>query len=209
MTAAELGRALREENLTGARRMVAETKTQGQYDDALSLLAQHAPTSPAITELLIETLDASGVVHRFAAAALLDKTAVDDVAQDSLISIAESISSYDGRSKVTTWLHSIVRRRVVDHLRRAREVTELTEGLGPADRMSSAIATRTAVRQALAELPEIYRIPVTLRDINQAPYAEIAEQLGLPVGTVKSQVSRGRAMVAARLSGPDGQGTGD
>ncbi|WP_162320449.1 RNA polymerase sigma factor [Nesterenkonia haasae] len=208
MTAAELGRALQNGDLTGARRMLDVTRADGQYDDALELLAQHAPHSPAVTELLIEALDASGVVHRFAGAALLDKAAVDDVAQDSLISVAESISSYDGRSKVTTWLHSIVRRRVVDHLRRAREVTELTEDLGPAERMSSAIATRTAVRQALAELPEVYRIPVTLRDINQAPYTEIAEQLGRPVGTVKSQVSRGRAMVAARLGEQDGRDTG-
>lgn len=207
MTAAELSRALESRDLKGARLLVDEIVASDEHDAALALLAQHASASPDITELLIETLDASGVVQRFAGAALLDKGAVDDVAQDSLISIAESIGSYEGRGKVTTWLHSIVRRRVVDYLRRAREVTELTDDAGPADRMSSAIATRTVVHQALAALPEVYRIPVTLRDIDQAAYNEIAEQLGRPVGTVKSQVSRGRAMVAARLTGEDRQET--
>ncbi len=79
-------------------------------------------------------------MRRFAAGALLDQTAVDDVSQDALISVADSVDSYDGRSKVTTWVHSIVRRRVVDHLRRQRSTVPLEEqDISPAARMSSII----------------------------------------------------------------------
>lgn len=203
----QLEHALSEGSIAAARRAAAHLSQSGEGDAALSALARHAPQSAPALELLIETLDASGVVRRFAGDALLDKSAVDDVSQDSLISIAESIGSYNGGGKVTTWVHSIVRRRVVDHLRRQRETAPLPDDqAAPAARMSSMIATRTTVQEALAALPELYRAPVTLRDIDGRPYAEVAETLGRSLGTVKSQVSRGRAMVAARLRESDGTG---
>lgn len=197
---ADLEQALSTGNAAAARRAAGQLSESGDHDDALAVLAQYAPQSSAALELLIEALDASGVVRRFAGDALLDKSAVDDVSQDALISIAESMGSYDGRGKVTTWVHSIVRRRVVDHLRRQRDSAPLPDDqVAPAARMSSMIATRATVQDALAELPELYRVPVTLRDIEGRSYAEVAETLGRSVGTVKSQISRGRAMVAARL----------
>ncbi|WP_022872014.1 RNA polymerase sigma factor [Nesterenkonia alba] len=194
-----LHQALRAGDQRQARRLTQQTVESGEYDDALRLLAQSAPEQPWAAELLIEALDASGVVRRFARAALVDQAAVDDVAQDALISVASSISSYDGRGKVTTWVHSIVRRRVVDHLRRQRSTAPLSEDVGEAVRMSSMIATRATVQEALASLPELYREPVVLRDMEGRSYAEIAERLGRAQGTVKAQISRGRAMVAAHL----------
>ncbi|WP_191089723.1 RNA polymerase sigma factor [Nesterenkonia ebinurensis] len=202
----DLEHALRTGSTIAARRAAAQLVEASEHDAALALIAQYAPGSPEVAELLLEILDSTGVVHRFAGALLLDKTAVDDVAQDSLISVAESIDSYSGTGKVTTWVHSIVKRRAVDHLRRQRETAELNEQNGPAARMSSMIATRTTVQDALAALPEKYRIPVTMRDIDSLPYAEIAQRLDLSVGTVKAQISRGRAMVAARLQNADATG---
>ncbi|MEE6288145.1 RNA polymerase sigma factor [Georgenia sp. MJ173] len=148
------------------------------------------------------------MVRRFARAALLDEAAVDDVAQDALISVAASIGSFRGSSKITTWVHRIVRHRVVDHLRRQRATSPLPpDDLGPAERMSSMIATRATVRAALASLPELYRDPVTMRDLGGLTYDEIAQRLDRSIGTVKSQVSRGRALVAATLRG-SGSGLG-
>lgn len=101
-------------------------------------------------------------------------------------------------------MHRIARNRVVDHLRRQRATSPLPpEDLGPAERMSSIIATRATVRDVLAALPEPYREPVVLRDVEGLSYAEVGERLGRGVGTVKSQVSRGRALVAASLRGTD------
>ena len=96
-------------------------------------------------------------------------------------------------------MHSIVRRRVADHLRRQRETVELQEADRPSARMSSLIADRVTVHQLLEQLPDLYRIPVVLRDLEQLPYREIAERLDRSEGTVKSQISRGRAMLAGRL----------
>jgi len=189
-------------DFSSARQITSElaTATSGPLDDVLAFIAEYARSEPQAVELLVELLDASGTVRRFAGAALLDHAAVDDVSQDALISIADSIDTYNGKSKVTTWVHSIVRRRVVDHLRRQRATVPLDDGdISPAARMSSIIATRTTVRDALKALPEIYRAPVVLRDIDGHSYAEIADLLQRAQGTIKAQIARGRAMVAARL----------
>lgn len=177
------------------------TRGSGGLEDVLDLLgARAAAGSPLATELLVELLDESGVVRRFVRGALLDESAVDDVCQDTLISVATSIHSFTGASKVTTWVHRIVRNRVVDHLRRQRATTVLPDDdVAPGARMSSLIATRATVRDALDALPALYREPVTLRDIEGLPYSAVADRLGRSVGTVKSQVSRGRALVAALL----------
>jgi RNA polymerase sigma-70 factor (ECF subfamily) len=55
------------------------------------------------------------------------------------------------------------------------------------------------LQRALAELPEEFRIPVVLRDVADLDYAEIAELLDLPPGTVRSRISRGRAKLALTL----------
>ena len=62
---------------------------------------------------------------------------------------------------------------------------------------------RGVLQQALDQLPDEFRLPVVLRDVADLDYAEIAEQLGLPPGTVRSRIARGRAKLAALLDGTD------
>lgn len=196
----DLSRALAAADPTAARRALRATPTEPD-DGLLDVLARHAAGGSALAvELLVERLDEDGVVERFVRSLLLDESAVDDVCQDVLISVAGSIRSFAGDARVTTWVHQIVRRRVVDHLRRQRATEPLPDDrVAPGRRLSTLIATRETVRAALAELPELYREPVTRRDVEGLSYAEIAEQLDRPVGTIKAQVARGRALVAAGL----------
>lgn len=196
----ELGSALGDGEGTRARELLRGMPS-AQSDDALQLLAERAGDGSGLaTELLVERLDESGVIRRFVRGALLDEAAVDDVCQDALISVAGSIGSFRGGSKVTTWVHTIVRHRVVDHLRRQRVTAPLPDDeASPTQRMSSLLATRATVQAALAELPALYREPVTLRDVEGLSYAEVADRLERNVGTVKAQISRGRALVAATL----------
>ena len=199
----DLGDALEAEDATRARALAASADGT---DEVLALLADRASAGSTLAlEVLLETLDDSGVVRRFVRAALLDRDAVDDVSQEALISVAASVGSFRGESSVTTWVHSIVRRRVVDHLRRRRADAPLPEDTGPlAHRMSSMIATRETVATTLAALPDLYREPVVLRDVEGLTYTEVADRLGRNLGTVKAQIARGRAMVAATLR--DGEG---
>lgn len=198
--------ALDAEDLSAARMTVRDTPAD-ELDEVLRVLATRVggeSESAAAVELLVAAIDDSGMVRRFVRAAILDDAAIDDVCQDSLISIAGSLHTFQGDSKVSTWVHSIVRRRVVDHLRRQRATVPLAQGdQGAAQRMSSMIATRASVQEALAALPKLYREPVTMRDLQGMPYAEVAQHLNRNVGTVKAQISRGRAMVAASLRRDD------
>ena len=59
------------------------------------------------------------------------------------------------------------------------------------------------VRDAVAALPDLYRAPVVLRDLDGLTYEEIAQRLGRTLGAVKVQISRGRALVAATLRVPE------
>ena len=148
------------------------------------------------------------MARRMVRAALLEESAVDDVTQDVLISAAAGISRFRGEAKVTTWLHTIVRHRVVDHLRRQRATLPLpADDLGPGARMSSLLATRATVQAVLAGRPELYRAPGTRRDVDGLPDQESAGGVGRGEGTGKAQIFRGRALVAAALRGqPDSDG---
>jgi RNA polymerase sigma-70 factor, ECF subfamily len=184
---------------SAARRALGDVDRADDRDAALDLLARHAAGgSPLATELLIETVDRWQVARSAVRAVLLDEAAVDDVTQDTLITVAQAIRSFRGDAKFTTWLHRLARNRVVDYLRRARSTEPLGdhEPGGAAAHMSSLIASQHAVRQLLAELPETYRAAVVLRDVEHLPYAEVASRLGHNLNTVKSHVARGRALLA-------------
>jgi RNA polymerase sigma-70 factor (ECF subfamily) len=77
--------------------------------------------------------------------------------------------------------------------------------IGGADPGEVAVADerRGVLQQALDQLPDEFRLPVVLRDVADLDYAEIAEQLGLPPGTVRSRIARGRAKLATLLAGTD------
>lgn len=183
-----------------ARQLLADAGPDGR--EALwSVLASAASGgSTSGRELLLEQLSASGVVHRFVASRLLDEASVDDVVQETLISVANSVDSFRGGAAVTTWVASIAHRRVVDHLRRRREAVQLPADVAsPGARLSSQVATREALDGALRALPPPYREVVVLREVRGLSYAEIADHLERPLGTVKAQVARGRALAAHAL----------
>jgi RNA polymerase sigma-70 factor (ECF subfamily) len=181
-----------------ARQLIAGC---GDAERALEQLAPLAAAgSPLAVELLVETLDGSGLVRRFVSGVLVDEDAVDEVTQDTLISVTRSIGTFGGASKFTTWLHRVAHNRAVDHLRRQRAAVPLDpDTQGPAERISSLIATRQSIRQMLERLPEQYRRAVTMRDVEGLSYEEISTGVGLNVNTLKSHVARGRALMAAMI----------
>lgn len=178
--------------------MAANPIADDRYD-AVALRAREGDTA-ALDELLV-LIDAEGLAGVAVRRVLLNQQAVADVCQDVLVVVAESIGKWDGRGRFTTWLWSVARNKAVDHLRRTRPTSELPDVIvSDQDRISSLIATRVSVNDAVEALPDRYRDPVVLRDVEQRDYAEIAELLDLPPATVRTRVSRGRAMVAARYA---------
>jgi len=184
-----------------ARRIVGDLVAAARGEAVVERLAALAAAGSALAvELLVEVVDELGLARRVVRRFLLDEAAVDDVTQDTLITAAASIGSFRGDAKFTTWLYQVARNRAVDHLRRQRATVPLGDhDLSAAMRMSSLIASREAVRQLLERLPDGYREAVRLRDVERLSYADAAQRLGRNVNTVKSQVARGRALLAAML----------
>jgi len=189
-----------------ARRALAGVPSGAAREEALEALAERAGRGCGLSvELLVELVDDLGLHRRAVRRFLVDESAVDDVAQDTLVAVATSVGSFRGDAKFTTWLHQLARNRAVDHLRRQRATEPLADGdVGDAARISSVIASREAARALAARLPQAYRQAVWLRDVERLPYREAAQRLGRNVNTVKSQVARGRALLARMLDAEDG-----
>jgi RNA polymerase sigma-70 factor (ECF subfamily) len=132
-----------------------------------------------------------------------------DATQEALIAIARGIGRFDGRAAFSTWAYRVATNACLDELRRRkrRPAPGRTEDLGQGEGGAvTAIAIdvlpeRLAIDEALAALPPEFRAPVVLRDLCDLDYAEIADALGIPPGTVRSRIARGRAQLARHLGG--------
>ena len=133
-----------------------------------------------------------------------------DASQEALIAVTRGLHRYDGRSLFTTWLYRVATNAALDELRRRKrrpEPAELVEdrpargGAGSAP-VESAVVARLDVDAALAGLSPEFRAAVVLRDLCDLDYAEIAEVLDVPIGTVRSRIARGRAAIADQLREP-------
>lgn len=136
---------------------------------------------------------------------LHDTSDADDAAQNALISIVRSIDSFDGRSSFSTWAYRIATNAALDEVRRrTRRPRGLTDDLPePIDERSSgrlaAVDERSSIEAALSHLPIDFRVAVVLRDVLDLDYETIAEIVGVPIGTVRSRIARGRAGLVDRL----------
>jgi RNA polymerase sigma-70 factor (ECF subfamily) len=125
-----------------------------------------------------------------------------DATQEAMIAVTRGIGRFDGRAQFTTWLYRVATNAALDEVRRRqrrpRPVEQLPEPGGVGD-PAGAVADRLLVDAALAGLPAEFRAAVALRDLAGLDYADIAEVLGIPPGTVRSRIARGRAALADRL----------
>jgi RNA polymerase sigma-70 factor, ECF subfamily len=186
-----------------ARRVAADVpEDRPTRDPGLDLLAHRAAAGSLLAaDLLATVVDQQGLARAGVRRVLVDEADVDDVTQDTLVSMNGSIGSFTGEASFVTWLFTIAKRRAVDHLRRRRATVPLTpDDVGDAFRVSSLIATRATVRALVEGLPDHYRRALELRDIERLSYDEAASRLGLNVNTVKSHVARGRAVLAHLLA---------
>jgi RNA polymerase sigma-70 factor (ECF subfamily) len=137
-----------------------------------------------------------------------------------MIRIVRALDRFDGRAAFGTWAYRIATNAALDELRKRGRRPQLhlvddhADDHGgaarrdePADELAhrhiESVADRLSIDAALADLPEDFRVPVVLRDVSDLDYAEIAEQLGVPIGTVKSRIARGRRMLIERLGNHD------
>ena len=170
-------------------------------DDGVLLRLARQGHEPSLNQLLVQHYDRVYAICRRMTG---NDTDALDAAQDALIAIVRGLDRFDGRSSFTTWAYRVTTNACLDQLRRERRrpVTHLdheppTRG-GPPD-LDQDVTERLAIDEALARLPVDFRAPVVLRDVVGLDYAEIADVLGIPPGTVRSRIARGRRALAGHL----------
>jgi len=141
-----------------------------------------------------------------------------DAAQEALMAIVRGLARFDGRASFATWVYRVATNASLDELRRRRRRPLLAigdhgdddhehghaepadpHGHGATESAAERLSDRQAIEAALLTLPDEFRLPVVLRDIADLDYAEIAEVLDVPIGTVKSRIARGRGQLATAL----------
>ena len=156
-----------------------------------------APTFEQVVDMYYQPL------YRFAFTLSRQEASAWDLAQETFRKFATKGHQLIEPGKVKTWLFTTLYREFIDgHRRNSRlEPLESPNGLelesfspDQADKVDAA-----AAKQALLQLDEIFRAPLILFYLEEHSYTEIADILDIPLGTVMSRISRGRAMLRERL----------
>jgi len=168
-------------------------------------------------EKLVKTYER--MVYRVAYRFLNNETDAGDVAQEVFIRVHKSLPQFRGDSALSTWIYTItanLSRNAIRSQKNRAKVQVLAPQTGEDDRRSfwDRVADKKAVsssrkiesgdmskaiQAALAELPPDYREAIILRDMEDLDYEEIAKVLKTGVGTIKSRISRGRALLREQL----------
>jgi len=147
-----------------------------------------------------------------------NKSDAEDLTQEAFIKAFNSLHTFNSDYAFSTWLYKIASNNCIDYLRKRRLKTismdapvqtrdgemqmELADPGAVRPDVPLTSAERTAVLlDAIKNLPDKYRIVIELRHHQEMEYADIAEKLNLPLGTVKAHLFRARALLLKRLKG--------
>ncbi len=134
-----------------------------------------------------------------------NREAALDATQETFLTVFRKAGQFKGRSAVGTWIYRIAVNTCYDLLRKAKRhpTAPLPEHLDPSDPGAEdaieAASFRPEIQHALSQLPKDFRTAVVLADIEGIPLPEVALILGVPLGTVKSRIFRGRKLLARTL----------
>ena len=142
-------------------------------------------------------------VYRFAFAMAKSRSFAQDVTQEVFLNVLENASRFDSaKGSVRAWLFGCARYVTLDRLRFERRWTDdMPADLTTLDSDERLLADQRVERlhAAIARLPVEYREALVLFELQELTYAETAAVLECPVGTVRSRLHRGRALLAAML----------
>jgi RNA polymerase sigma-70 factor (ECF subfamily) len=183
----------------------APADAAAQDRDIVALL-QSGALEPAFQLTLARYQDK---VYRLCCAVLRDPSAAEDAAQESLVRIWKAIGSYDGRASLSTWIYTITRNRCLSAIERRRELASLSDEAVAAEAEAQVQSFNAEddepqqgsalLRELVDLLPERYRRTLTLFYYEDRSVSEVASMLGMPEGTVKTNLSRARAALTEQL----------
>ncbi len=135
----------------------------------------------------------------------------EDLVQDTFLKAQRAFASFEPGTNAKAWLFTILKRIHIDRYRRRRlqpvalpeeELVEMGRPPAPAEVEALDALSPAEVRAAVERIPDPFRLPVRLRDLDGLSYREIAEILDIPPGTVMSRLFRGREWLRRLLVDP-------
>jgi RNA polymerase sigma-70 factor (ECF subfamily) len=158
---------------------------------------------PAFRQQLLSTIPR---LRRYARSLVFDSSAADDIVQTALERALAHWHQFDQRRDILVWVISIAHNAHMDDRRRRShlvnvEPLDLQDGPDSIAAPASDPGLRMDLVAALSRLPVEQREPLLLVTLEQLSYAECAEVLHIPIGTVMSRISRGRVALRALLDG--------
>jgi RNA polymerase sigma-70 factor (ECF subfamily) len=179
---------------------------RGRPEDDAALVARARRGDRSAMEVLLDRhYDRIATIAR---RMLQHRADAEDATQQALIAVVRGLPRFDGRSAVSTWIHRVAVNACLDELRRRQrrprplDLDDPAEGAttaGTSDGGLGQVAERVDLDRALDALAPDFRAAVVLRDLCGLDYAEIADCLGVPPGTVRSRIARGRRDLLAAL----------
>jgi len=166
-----------------------------QLDDDFSLIQRFIEGDESTFKTLVQRH--KDKIRNIIYLTLNSSEAVDDIAQDVLITIYKNLKSFRFESQFSTWLYRITINKCKDHLRKVK-IRSIFAPIKDGDAEPEYIPSMEhkdiseIVNKAISKLPEKLRLPLLLKDIEGFSYQEIAEAVDCEIGTVKSRIFRAR-----------------
>lgn len=181
-------------------------------DEDLVAAILRRPSDPAPFGELVTRYQ--GRLVNYIARILRDDEEAKDLAQEVFVKVYGALDRFDPRYRFSTWLFRVAQNAAIDTLRKRRlKLVSIhreseegggdweIEGDSPTPYATARNIERgAAIRQAIDELPTEYRELISMRHYAELSYDEIAEMKGMPLGTVKNKLFRGRQMLKAVLT---------
>lgn len=195
--------AIEQVSLQGAEEAQLVTELQAGSEEAFAYVLERYrnPVYSLVAQILVSEADAA------------------DVLQNVFVKVFRGIGQFHGQSTLKTWLYRIAVREALNfrrgwfrrHFHEPFSIDD--EPADPSGKLATAPAAdgpyetleqserQQLVKSALDALPRPYRAVLVLREMEDMPYDEIADMLGVPEGTVKSRLMRGRELLRRKLAG--------
>ncbi len=189
-----------------------QQKAESRAEDSRLIQAALGGDDAAYKRLMKKYHDA---IYNFIYRMIHDKHQVEDLTQEAFIKAFASLASFNEEFAFSTWLYKIATNNSIDYIRKRKLQTysidkpieakdsdyafELPDDSYEADKDMISDQRARMLNEAIGKLPEKYRKVIRLRHVDEKSYEEIAEQLKLPIGTVKAHIFRAREMLYKSL----------
>lgn len=182
------------------------------FDVQSAIDRDRTPATPAETDRLFRDLvqQHQAKLYGFVLRKIGSAADAEDLTQRAFVQAARSLAAFRGDSALSTWLYGIAMNLVRNHLSRSPERRYRFEDDGAIDSLPSSAAGPERLAEGQELIRELHRelgeLPVEMREVlmlvgvEELSYQEAAVLLSIPVGTVRSRVSRARSALRVRLA---------